>query len=159
MVVRSSAAAAAAAAAAVLVAGGGSAATARDPKLAAALAFVKAHCRKGAPVPAADVWNSYARFNALEGDCGGGDGRDQHVWFFLGRRFVGLDAPTSSHEVNGEWRDEWTLAFMYVLFRQTDASCCPTGGGRIVRYRWNGNRVVRLDPLPPRAFTGRGPGR
>ena len=118
-----------------------------------------AHCRKGAPVAKAAFWGDEARFNALYGDCGGGDGRDQHAWFFLGRRFVGLDAPTSSHEINAEWRDRWTIALMYVLFRETDPACCPTGGGRIVRYRWTGKRVVRLDSLPRRAYTGHGPGR
>jgi LppP/LprE lipoprotein len=98
------------------------------------------------------MWISVFRFNALYGDCGGGDGRDQHVWFFVGKRLVGTDAPNSSHEVIGLWRDDTTMAFLYVLYRPSDPECCPTGGGTIVRFRWNGKRVVRLDPLPPRAF-------
>jgi hypothetical protein len=105
------------------------------------------------------MWVTFSRFNAVYGDCGGGDGRDQHVWFFVGRRFVGFDARKSSHEIHREWRNASTMAFLYVLFRRTDSECCPTGGGRIVRFRWNGKRIVRLDPLPRRAFTGPGPGR
>ena len=42
---------------------------------------------------------------------------------------------------------------MYVLYRQADADCCATGGGAIVRFRLNGKRARRLDPLPPLAHT------
>lgn len=101
------------------------------------------------------MWTRGWKFNALFGDCGGGDGRDQRVWFFAGGRFIGNDAPNSSHEIIGLWRDLDTITFLYVLYRQSDAECCPTGGGSIVRFRWNGKRVVRLDQLSPRAF-GRG---
>jgi len=96
------------------------------------------------------MWVHGWRFNALYGDCGGGDGRDQHVWFFVGHRFVGTDAPHSSREIIGVWRNLDTLAFLYVLYGRTDAMCCPTGGGTIVRFRWNGRRFVPLDKLPPR---------
>jgi hypothetical protein len=37
--------------------------------------------------------------------------------------------------------------------------CCPAGGAVSVRYRWNGKKVVRLDPLPPRTATKSRPGR
>ena len=57
-----------------------------------------------------------------------------------------------NHEVIGLSRDHKTMAFLYVLYRRSDPECCPTGGGTIVRFRWNGKRVIRLDPLPPRAF-------
>ena len=148
-----------AAAVATVAAAGGSAAVTAKGDLSYARAYVKAHCRKGAPAPKAAFWGDAARFNALYGDCLGGDGRAQHAWFFVGRRFVGLDAPTFSHQIDAEWRDQSTIAFMYVLFRETDYECCPTGGGRIVRFHWNGKRVVRLDPLPRRAYGGHGPGR
>jgi len=98
------------------------------------------------------MWASdgyYSRFNALYGDCGGGDGRLQHIWFFHGSHFVGRDLPGSSGWIQGLWRDGNTIAFLYVLYRPTDPMCCATGGGKIVRYRWNGKRVVRLDPVPP----------
>lgn len=89
-------------------------------------------------------------FNALYGDCGGGDGHDQHVWFFGGARFVGTDTPASSAEIIGVWRNEDTIAFLYVLYRRNDALCCPTGGGKIVRFRLTGERVIALDSVPPR---------
>jgi len=69
------------------------------------------------------------------------------------RTFIGTDARKSSHLIIGVWRDDKTIAFLYVLYRQTDAECCPTGGGASVRFRWTGRGFARLDPLPPRAFT------
>ena len=98
-------------------------------------------------------------FNALYGDCGGGDGHDQRIWFFDGARFVGTDARMSSAGIVGLWRDLNTVAFMYVLYRPGDALCCATGGGTVVRYHWTGKRLVRLDSLPRRSATAQHPGR
>jgi hypothetical protein len=121
-----------------------------DPNLSAAKAFVAHRCATGSGPRDTSMWVHGWRFNALFGDCGGGDGRDQHIWFFVGRRFVGTDAPNSSREIVGVWRQNNTLAFLYVLYGRTDAMCCPTGGGAIVRFRWNGRGFVPLDKLPPR---------
>ena len=96
------------------------------------------------------MWIRGWRLNALYGDCGGGDGHDQHVYFFERGRFVGSDRLGTSSEIAGMWRDNTIFAFMYVLYRPNDALCCPTGGGSIVRYRWNGKRFRALDPAPPR---------
>ena len=97
------------------------------------------------------------RFNALYGNCLAGDGRDQHIWFFDGGHLIGMDTrePDSSKEIIGLWRDEDTIAFMYVLFRSADTNCCPTGGGEIVL-------AVRLQelfgwPATPRIAGGRVP--
>ena len=98
------------------------------------------------------MWVSAFGFNALYGNCRAGDGRDQHIWFFEHGRFAGTDAPNSSHSIIGLWRDDRTMGFLYVLYRQSDSEAAPTGGGATVRFRWSGNRVDRLDPLPPRAF-------
>jgi hypothetical protein len=84
---------------------------------------------------------------------------DQNVWFFAGKRFIGNDAATSSAEIIGLWRNLNTMAFLYVLYRTTDALCCPTGGGRVVRFRATASQVIPLDPLPPRAASARSPGR
>jgi hypothetical protein len=98
-------------------------------------------------------------FNALYGDCGGGDGHDQRIWFFRDARFVGHDSKQSSGQIIGLWGDGRILAFLYVLYRPTDAMCCATGGGAVVRFRWSHGKVVRLDALPPRTATKRRPGR
>jgi len=89
-----------------------------------------------------------ARFNALYGNCRAGDGRDQHVWFFVGHRFAGTAALTASRDIVGLWRDDRTIAFLYVLHRARDPNCCPTGGGKVVRFRLGGSSVRVLDALP-----------
>jgi LppP/LprE lipoprotein len=122
--------------------------------------YVARHCHRGS-VRSKSLWETDPsfRFNALYGDCGGGDGHEQRVWFFAGARFVGTDSPRSSAAIIGLWRDQSTTAFLYVLYRPSDPLCCATGGGSVVRYRWNGRRIVRLDPLPRRTATGARPGR
>jgi hypothetical protein len=129
-----------------------SAATAsRDPNLGRAEALIDKQCPAQERAIATNEWMAGWRFNALYGNCRAGDGRDQHIWFFSGGRFIGIDTrePDSSKEIIGLWRDRNTIAFMYVLYRRHDSNCCATGGGKIVRFRVAGNRVMALDQLPP----------
>lgn len=143
-----------------------SAARHKDPNLATARAFVDQQCPADTRYVSTGMWQHGWRFNALYGNCRAGDGRDQHAWFFDRGRFVGVDVPLGSkptwvygsHEIMGVWRDGNTIALLYVLYRWTDAECCPTGGGKIVRYRLHKGHLRRLDPLPPRVSKRR-PGR
>jgi hypothetical protein len=106
--------------------GSGSASTQKDRALATALVFW--HSKKCDQPPDQSMWTHGWRFNALFGNCRGGDGA----------------------EVFGLWRDDKTFAFMYVIYKPQDALCCPTGGGEIVRYKWNGRQFQALDRAPPR---------
>jgi LppP/LprE lipoprotein len=128
------------------------ASAAKNPDLLSAQAFVDKQCPAAEREISTQMWVPEFGFDALYGNCRAGDGRDQHVWFFYRGRFVGTDAPNSSHYIVGLWRDDKTIAFLYVLYRQSDPEAAPTGGGAIVRFRWNGTRVTHLDPLPRRAF-------
>jgi len=94
------------------------------------------------------MWSHGARFNALYGNCRAGDGRDRQIWFFVGHRFAGTDALSASRDIVGLWRDDTTIAFLYVLYRARDPNCCPTGGGKVVRFRLGGSSVRVLDALP-----------
>jgi LppP/LprE lipoprotein len=70
------------------------------------------------------------------------------AFFFYGNRFVGTDTPDVSAEVFvvRQRGDEITLA--YPLYRPPDALPVPTAGRGRVTFRWNGTRVVPLDPIP-----------
>jgi hypothetical protein len=125
---------------------------AKNPALAEAEAYVAKRCPANTREISTQMWATDLQFNALYGNCRAGDGRDQRIWFFVGGRFLGTDAAKSSHYIIGLWRDDRRIAFLYVLYRQSDPECCPTGGGAIVRFRWTGSRVARLDRLPARAF-------
>ncbi len=131
-------------------AGSGVGATTRDRNLAAALAFWRSKGCEPWAKPDTSMWVHGSRFNALFGNCRAGDGHDQHLYFFDRGRFVGTDGLGTSSEILGLWRDDRTFAFMYVLYRPKDALCCPTGGGKIVRFRWSGKRFRALDRPPPR---------
>jgi hypothetical protein len=87
----------------------------KDPALLQAQAFVDKRCPAKEREISTRLWFPGLRFNALYGNCRAGDGRDQHIWFFDGGRFVGTDAPKSSHWIIGAWRDAKTIAFLYVL--------------------------------------------
>jgi hypothetical protein len=121
--------------------------------LGAALAYW--HSRKCEYPPDRGLWIPGFRFNVLYGNCRAADGHDQHVFFFDRGRFVGTDGLGTSAAVLGMWRDDTRFAFMYVIYKPSDALCCPTGGGRIVRFRWDGRRFHRLDPAPPRLTSTR----
>lgn len=118
-----------------------------NPSLRSAVRYVRAKCGSTAE-PNTSMWMNGFAFNAIYGNCKAGDGTDQHIWFFVGGRFVGVDSRMPSKSIIGLWRDDKTLAFMYVLYRSSDPNCCPTGGGKVVRFRWNGKRVVALDRIP-----------
>jgi hypothetical protein len=126
-----------------------SAARHKDPNLAQAEAFVDERCPADTRAISAGLWEAGWRFNVLYGNCRAGDGSDQHAWFFDRGRFIRRDARTPSLHLVGLWRNDTTIAFLYVLYRRSDPSCCATGGGAIVRYRLEQGRVRRLDPLPP----------
>jgi len=135
----------------VLVNGGiGFGATKKDRDLAAALAFWRSRGCEPWAKPDTSMWMHGWRFNAVFGNCRAEDGHDQHLYFFDRARFVGTDGLGTSSEILGLWRNDTTLAFMYVLYRPQDALCCPTGGGKVVRFRWNGRRFRALDRPPPR---------
>lgn len=73
------------------------------------------------------------------------------AFFFVRRR--GLQRTDvrrpSSTRVRVAWQRDKMVALRYgPLYRPGDPSCCPSGGKRIVRFRWNKRAVRVLDPIP-----------
>jgi hypothetical protein len=116
--------------------------------LRAAVALVK---KKGYR-PETSTWESYFKLNVLIGTYAkSADGYNKRAFFFYGRRYLGTDAAAPSAQLQEVWRDDRTIALLYILYRANDPLCCPTAGGAIVRFRWTGARIVALDPIPPRS--------
>lgn len=88
-------------------------------------------------------------FRAVHGTCtGSGDGACQHVFFFYGNRYLGTDAQDTHSGVYVAWQSRDVIALAYPIWRPQDSMCCPSGGVRVVRFEWNGSRVVPLGPIP-----------
>ncbi len=118
----------------------------RDGGLAAAVALVRAR----GFTPNVRDWQPGLALNVLTATLTrSADGYNQRAFFFYRGRYLGTDASTPSLQVSLMWENGETIALMYVLYRPRDSFCCPTGGGRIVRFHWNGQRLVALDRIPP----------
>lgn len=124
------------------------ASAARNSNLLRAEAFVNDRCPANERQISTEMWMAGWRFNALYGNCRAGDGTDRHIWFFDGGRYVGDDSRQASRDIVGLWRDQRVITFLYVVYRSRDPNCCPTGGGKIVRFRLHDGLLQRLDPLP-----------
>ena len=82
-----------------------------------------------------------------------GDGYAKRAFFFVGGRYIGTDTSDDSAGVRVEGSDNTTVTLAYALYGPNDALCCP-GGTALVRYQWNGSRLVPLDPIPSRSKRG-----
>ena len=78
----------------------------------------------------------------------GASSTNQLAFFFADSTYVGTDTSGPSAHISATWRNDNTVALLYVLYRPSDPMCCPTGGGAIVRYHWDGSRLQPLDPIP-----------
>jgi LppP/LprE lipoprotein len=96
------------------------------------------------------TWDDFFAFNVLIGTYRhSADGYNKRAFFFLGDRYLGTDARRPSAQVQEVWRDDRRIALLYTLYRRSDALCCPTAGGAIVRFDLNRTRVVARDRIPP----------
>jgi hypothetical protein len=122
------------------------ASTGADGGLSSAVALLK---EKGYFVRSTSTWEPSFRLNMLIGtDARSGDGYAKRAFFFYAGRYLGTDAVRPSAQIEEVWRDEQTIALLYILYRRGEPLCCPTGGGAIVRFHWSGQRLVALDRIP-----------
>jgi hypothetical protein len=118
-------------------------------------AAIKIVRTKGYCVDSTRTWERAPTFrlNVLIGTlCRSADGYNKRAFFFYDSRYLGTDAARASAQVQEVWRDDRTIALLYILYRRNDPLCCPTGGGKIVRFHWNGTRLVALDTIPTDDF-------
>jgi LppP/LprE lipoprotein len=87
---------------------------------------------------------------------GSADATAQRAFFFAAGRLVGTDTSSDSAGISVAFARPPVIALRYRLFNPTDPQCCPTAGTATVRYRWNGRRLVPLDPIPPASYGASG---
>lgn len=79
---------------------------------------------------------------------GSADGYKKYAFFFARDKYLGPDTFYPSAGVSLAWQTNDTLALSYALYRPGDPLCCPAGGSAVVRFRWDGSRIVPLDIIP-----------
>jgi len=104
--------------------------------------------REGYVVRDPRTYDAGASLRVLLGARNGADD-DYRAFFFLNDRYLGTDTlQPSAAPLSVVRQDGSTVALQYSLFRLGDSTCCPSGGTAVVRYRWSGERLEPLDPIP-----------
>jgi hypothetical protein len=99
--------------------------------------------------PSTDWEPELGALNVLIGQCdGSATGYCENAFFFVGSKYIGTDLSGTDIQVSVAWQTDTTVALSYPLYGQGDPHCCPSGGARLVRFRWNGHSLKPLDPLP-----------
>ena len=99
-------------------------------------------------------WNETQTLRVLVGTRkGSGDGYAKRAFFFVGRRYIGTDTSGDSAGIRVDGQSDTTITLAYALYGPHDALCCPGGTG-VVRYHWDGSKLVPLDPIPPASKRG-----
>lgn len=82
---------------------------------------------------------------------GSADGHGMHAFFFVDDKYLGTDSASASPTITYVSQDDTTVTLSYVVYKAGDPMCCATGGTAKVRFHWDGERLVALDPIPPGA--------
>jgi hypothetical protein len=78
----------------------------------------------------------------------GGSGVPEQAFFFANGHWVGNDTPDASARVEFVSQQGDTISLRYVIYTPSDPHCCPSGGEQVVRFHWDGSKLVPLDPVP-----------
>lgn len=79
-------------------------------------------------------------------------GAFQHAFFFVDGEYIGTDTKDPSAGIDVAFQSGNQVALNYALYKAADPNCCPTDGSATVRYRWSGQNLEPLDPIPPTDF-------
>ncbi len=108
------------------------------------------------PADTSPTWYPQHKLNGIVGVAhGSADGYNQLVFFFVGNHYIGKDTSDPSAAIHYVSGTDDTVTVKYAIYHSNDAMCCPSGGGKSVRYHWNGQMLVPLDPIPSTKDAGR----
>ncbi|MFF1651400.1 alpha/beta fold hydrolase [Streptomyces sp. NPDC058240] len=100
-----------------------------------------------ATVTADEITRMPGPLRAVQASCvDSANGNCVSVFFFYGNRYVGQASGASQLRIASQNGSEATLT--RPIFKDTDPTCCPTGGAETHRVRWEGNTVVANPSLP-----------
>lgn len=97
-------------------------------------------------------WHPANTLNVVTGSkAGTPDADGMHAFFFVkGEGYIGTDTLEPSQTVTLAATGDTIATVEYMLYRQNEPRCCPTGGSRQVRFQWDGDDLFPLDDIPPR---------
>jgi len=78
---------------------------------------------------------------------GSADGHNVRAFFFARVRYLGTDTAQPNANLGYVDQTSTTVRLRYGVYGPGSGQCCPSGH-RIVRFHYNGQRLVPLDPIP-----------
>lgn len=98
---------------------------------------------------ASTFWDPTAPINVIVATLtGSADGYNNRAFFFADGRYIGHDTKNPSTGIAITSRTPSVITLAYTIYAPSDPLCCPTQGTQSVRYFWNGNGLIPLDPIP-----------
>lgn len=95
-----------------------------------------------------DGWRPQRTLKVITAERDSATGRPEFAFFFAGGRLLGTDTAEPSAGVSFTERiDDTTVRLTYALYAPDEPMCCPSSTAD-VRYRWDGDRLRPLDPIP-----------
>jgi hypothetical protein len=73
------------------------------------------------------------------------------AFFFVDGEYVGRDARKPSGKLRPGRQLEREITIVYTLYEDGDRACCPSGEDERVHFRWDGERLVPRERIPPAA--------
>lgn len=106
--------------------------------------------RRSAPM-LKDAYDPSLDLSAVVGLTPGATGSSPvQVFLFHQGCYLGTTTKDSRVSLTVEQARGDTVVVRYSRYEAGDPTCCPSLPDDVVRYRWNGSKVVPLDPIPPR---------
>ncbi|MET9374862.1 LppP/LprE family lipoprotein [Streptomyces sp. NPDC002992] len=113
---------------------------------AAALGLIQRH-NFSTTVTAHEITRMTGPLRAVQASCvGSANGNCVSVFFFYGNRYVGQ--ATGSGQLRLASQNGTEAVLTRPIFKDTDPTCCPSGGTETHRVRWGGSAVVASPSLP-----------
>ena len=100
-------------------------------------------------VPDTAGYRPDATLSAIVGDTPGGTASSpQQLFLFHAGSYLGTATSDTRFAFQISAQTDDTVTVTYAHYQPGDFTCCPSSEPDVVRYQWNGTRVVPLDPIP-----------
>ena len=118
---------------------------ASSPALRNAVALVRS---KGYTPEDTRQYKPWATLRVLVASAtGSATGHNKRAFFFVGRRYIGTATDDARGYLDYVGQTSTRVRLRFGVYGKGSADCCPTSK-KVVRFLWNGKRLVPLDRIP-----------